>query len=161
MARFRRGEIGVLVATDVAARGIDVEGIDAVFNYDVPNDPEYYVHRIGRTARAGRVGKSFTLATGMDAGKIRDIQRYAKITMAPEPTRGKAEPRKEEDRLLGQVRSLFGEDLDPFRRRIEQWMEEGHSSLDIAAALLAVTESAPEGKTGFRKPSEGKNPLNQ
>ena len=53
MAKFRRGELGVLVATDVAARGIDVEGIDAVFNYDVPNDPEYYVHRIGRTARAG------------------------------------------------------------------------------------------------------------
>jgi ATP-dependent RNA helicase DeaD len=147
MARFRRGEIGILVATDVAARGIDVEGIDAVFNYDVPNDPEYYVHRIGRTARAGRVGRSFTLATGMDAGKIHDIQRYAKITMAPEPARGKAEPRKEEeDRLLGQVRSLFGEDLDPFRRRIEQWMEEGHNSLDIAAALLKLSESPAGGR---------------
>jgi ATP-dependent RNA helicase DeaD len=141
MARFRRGEIAVLVATDVAARGIDVEGIDAVFNYDVPNDPEYYVHRIGRTARAGRVGKSFTLATGVDGGKIRDIQRYAKITMAPEPARGKVVPKKEEeDKLFGQVRSLFGEELDPFRRRIEQWMEEGHSSLDIAAALLKLAD---------------------
>ncbi len=147
MARFRRGEIGVLVATDVAARGIDVEGIDAVFNYDVPNDPEYYVHRIGRTARMGREGRSFTLVTGMDAGKIRDIQRYAKITMAPEPVHRKDEDREEkQDRILGQVRSFFREDLDPFRRRIEEWMEGGHSSLDIAAALLKLADSPVSGK---------------
>ena len=138
MARFRRGEIGVLVATDVAARGIDVEGIDAVFNYDVPNDPEYYVHRIGRTARAGRDGRSFTLVTGMDSGKIRDIQRYAKITMATRagPWR-RCTPRWGTGPAPGAGEISFRErNLDPFRRRVEQWMENGHSSLDIAAALL-------------------------
>ena len=151
MAKYRKGEIGILVATDVAARGIDVEGIDAVFNYDVPNDPEYYVHRIGRTARAGRGGRSFTLVTGMDTEKIRDIQRYAKITMVPEAAQAKDERRREEqDRILGQVRSLFGEDLDPFRRRIERWMEQGHSSLDIAAALLKLADS-PAGRKDTRQ----------
>jgi ATP-dependent RNA helicase DeaD len=141
MARFRKGEIAILVATDVAARGIDVEGIDAVFNYDVPNDPEYYVHRIGRTARAGRSGRSFTLVTGADSGKIRDIQRYAKITPATEPARGRGEPRPEgRDQLLERVKPILSTDLALSRRRIEQWMKEGYSPLDIAAALLSLAE---------------------
>jgi ATP-dependent RNA helicase DeaD len=88
MGKFRQGEISVLVATDVAARGIDVEGIDAVFNYDVPNDPEYYVHRIGRTARAGRGGSSFTLVSPHEMPRLRDIQRYAGITIAQEAVPG-------------------------------------------------------------------------
>ncbi|MDD1652286.1 MAG: DEAD/DEAH box helicase, partial [Methanomicrobiales archaeon] len=88
MGKFRRGEISVLVATDVAARGIDVEGIDAVFNYDVPNDPEYYVHRIGRTARAGRGGKSFTLVSPHEMPRLKEIQRYAGITIAQEAAPG-------------------------------------------------------------------------
>ncbi|MGA2935024.1 MAG: DEAD/DEAH box helicase [Methanomicrobiales archaeon] len=154
MAKFRRGEIGVLVATDVAARGIDVEGIDAVFNYDVPNDPEYYVHRIGRTARAGKGGRSFTLVTGMDAGKIRDIQRYAKITIGEQaaPVRGPAPVVT--GTLPDEIRTLIEKgDLGPYRSRIQRWIEEGHTSLDIAAALLAVTESAPEGEMGTASPS--------
>jgi ATP-dependent RNA helicase DeaD len=88
MGKFRRGEISVLVATDVAARGIDVEGIDAVFNYDVPNDPEYYVHRIGRTARAGRGGKSFTLVSPHEMPRLKEIQRYAGISIAQEAVPG-------------------------------------------------------------------------
>jgi ATP-dependent RNA helicase DeaD len=140
MARFRKGEIGILVATDVAARGIDVEGIEAVFNYDVPNDPEYYVHRIGRTARAGKPGRSFTLVTGMDDGKIRDIQRYAKVKIgdqAPAPRRepGEIPP----GGLPGEIqRRMKGGDLGPSRARIEQWMQQGYTSLDIAAALLEI-----------------------
>ena len=63
MARFRRGELRVFVATDVAARGIDVDDVDAVFNYDVPDENEYYVHRIGRTGRAKRRGAAYTLVT--------------------------------------------------------------------------------------------------
>jgi len=144
MARFRRGEIGILVATDVAARGIDIEGIDAVFNYDVPNDPEYYVHRIGRTARAGRLGRSFTLVTAMDRAKIRDIERYAKISLVMESIGASGRRRVragEPDRLLERVKPLLKEDLNPFRKRIERWIEEGHNSLDIAAALLKLVES--------------------
>lgn len=82
LAKFKQGVINVLVATDVAARGIDVENVDAVFNYDIPLDDESYVHRIGRTGRAGRAGKSFTFVTGRkDMMKLKDIERYIKSTV--------------------------------------------------------------------------------
>ena len=75
MNLFRSGRAGILIATDVAARGIDVSDVEAVYNYDVPEDIEYYVHRIGRTGRAGKTGRSFTLVSGREAYKIRDIER--------------------------------------------------------------------------------------
>lgn len=75
MNLFRGGRMDILIATDVAARGIDVDDVEAVFNYDVPDDIEYYVHRIGRTGRAGKAGRSFTLVVGREMYKIRDIER--------------------------------------------------------------------------------------
>ena len=75
MNLFRNGRINILIATDVAARGIDVSGVEAVFNYDIPEDIEYYVHRIGRTGRAGRSGMSFTLVGGREMYKLREITR--------------------------------------------------------------------------------------
>ena len=78
MKQFREGAINILVATDVAARGIDVLGVDAVFNYDIPLDPEYYVHRIGRTGRAGKSGKAFTFVVGREFIRLREIQEYTK-----------------------------------------------------------------------------------
>ncbi len=78
MADFRRGHSTILVATDVAARGIDVSRVEAVINYDVPLDDQYYVHRIGRTARMGRTGQAFTLVLPSEMGKLRGIQAYAK-----------------------------------------------------------------------------------
>ena len=76
MNRFRQGRTNILVATDVAARGIDVGAVEAVFNYDIPQDDEYYVHRIGRTGRAGREGMAFSFVVGRELYKLRDIQRY-------------------------------------------------------------------------------------
>lgn len=81
MAKFRKGHIDILIATDVAARGIDVDDVEAVFNYDIPNDEEYYVHRIGRTGRAGRTGKSFSFVVGREIYKLKDIMRYTKSTI--------------------------------------------------------------------------------
>ncbi|KOY84663.1 RNA helicase [bacterium 336/3] len=78
MKQFREGTINILVATDVAARGIDVSDVDAVFNFDVPLDPEYYVHRIGRTGRAGKSGKAFTFVVGREFVRMREIQDYTK-----------------------------------------------------------------------------------
>lgn len=78
MSKFRKGHSTILVATDVAARGIDVSGVEAVINYDVPRDDEYYVHRIGRTARMGRTGHAFTLVLPTEMGKLREIETYAK-----------------------------------------------------------------------------------
>jgi ATP-dependent RNA helicase DeaD len=77
---FRAGSVNVLVATDVAARGIDVSAVDGVFNYDLPYDAEYYVHRIGRTGRAGKSGKSFSFVTGRnDRYRLRDIEDFSRV----------------------------------------------------------------------------------
>ncbi len=79
MAKFRAGVITILVATDVAARGIDVENVDAVFNFELPLDEEYYVHRIGRTGRAGKAGKAFSFVVGRELNRLREVERYTKV----------------------------------------------------------------------------------
>lgn len=78
MQRFKKGITRILVATDVAARGIDVSGIDAVFNYEIPEDNEYYVHRIGRTGRANETGIAYTFVSGREVRKLRELARYIK-----------------------------------------------------------------------------------
>ena len=75
---FRRGKVKVLVATDIAARGIDVDGITDVFNYDLPTEAETYIHRIGRTARAGSEGQAWTFCSKEEAGLLLDIERLIK-----------------------------------------------------------------------------------
>lgn len=85
MHRFRSGKTDILVATDVAARGIDVDDVDAVFNYDLPQDEEYYVHRIGRTGRAGRTGMAFSFVVGREVYKLKDIRRYCKAKIKAQP----------------------------------------------------------------------------
>ncbi|MDD3171241.1 MAG: DEAD/DEAH box helicase [Bacilli bacterium] len=83
MNRFRNGQINILVASDVAARGLDIDDVDAVINYDVPTDEEYYVHRIGRTGRAEKSGLSITLVTRQEKNRLRSIANYAKATITP------------------------------------------------------------------------------
>lgn len=88
MKRLKSGQLQILVATDVAARGIDVDGLELVVNYDIPQEEEYYVHRIGRTGRNGSVGKAFTFVVGKEKNKIYNIQKYAntKIKSGTIPT---------------------------------------------------------------------------
>ncbi|TAF64977.1 MAG: DEAD/DEAH box helicase [Cytophagales bacterium] len=81
MKRFKAGQLKLLVATDVAARGIDVNDIEAVFNYDLPFDPEYYVHRIGRTGRAGKNGVAYSFILRKEKGRLRDIERYSQTNV--------------------------------------------------------------------------------
>ncbi len=81
MGRFRSGSISILIATDIAARGIDVDDVEAVFNYDLPQESEYYVHRIGRTGRAGREGASHTLVRSRDFRKLREIEQHCHTVM--------------------------------------------------------------------------------
>lgn len=78
MQKFRSGQLDMLVATDVAARGLDVQNVEAVFNYDIPENTEYYVHRVGRTGRAGCDGKAFTLVVGKERLRIMDIQKLTR-----------------------------------------------------------------------------------
>ncbi len=83
MRGFRDGKFEILVATDVAARGIDVDDVEAVFNYDVPDENEYYLHRIGRTGRARRRGAAFTFAGEADTFRMRDIKKYTHSDIVP------------------------------------------------------------------------------
>jgi ATP-dependent RNA helicase DeaD len=140
MQKFRAGKTDILVATDVAARGIDVENIDAVFNYDIPADEEYYVHRIGRTGRAGKSGKAFTLLYGNEMHKLRDIQRYAKIKIKPGtiPSRDDIEELKIKQFLDKVKDSITAGGLETQTKIVEKIMDEDHTSIDIAAALIKM-----------------------
>ena len=142
MGSFRNGATEILVATDVAARGIDVDDVEAVFNYDIPQDDEYYVHRIGRTGRAGREGRAFSLAVGSEVYKLRDIQRFCKTKIVPQPipslddvTAIKAE------KILDDVQQHIGDDsnLERMTDIIEKrLLAEDYTSLELAAAFLKM-----------------------
>jgi ATP-dependent RNA helicase DeaD len=139
MERFRKGTTEILVATDVAARGIDVDDIEAVFNYDLPQDEEYYVHRIGRTARAGKKGRAFTFVVGREIHKFRDIQSYAKAKILRQaiPTLTDVQEVKTQA-LLERIKGTIEEGgLERHIRTVERLLEE-YTSLDIAAALLKL-----------------------
>ena len=142
MNSFRNGRTEILVATDVAARGIDVDDVEAVFNYDIPQDDEYYVHRIGRTGRAGREGIAFSLVVGKEVYKLRDIQRYCKTKIIPQaiPSLDDITEIKAE-KILDQAKDMI-EDMDLSRvvHIVEKkLMEEDYTSLDLAAALLRLS----------------------
>ena len=138
MQKFRNGTIEILVATDVAARGIDVDDIDIVFNYDVPQDEEYYVHRIGRTGRAGRSGKAFTFCVGKEIYKLRDIMRYTKTKIVQQklPTLSDVEEMKTNIFLEKIKDSIQSGGLTKYVNLVERLMDEDFAAIDIAAALL-------------------------
>ena len=142
MKQYRSGDLDLLVATDVAARGIDVDDIDAVFNYDVPSDVEYYVHRIGRTGRANKKGVAYTFASGRDMGKLQQIMRYTKtpIKFLKLPSVADVSQQKTVA-LVDKVRHMLpGENLSRYVSLIEAFVEEDPSGtltvMDVAAALL-------------------------
>ncbi|NLA99797.1 MAG: DEAD/DEAH box helicase [Methanomicrobiales archaeon] len=140
MAKFRAGSIDVLVATDVAARGIDVEDVDLVINYDVPQDIEYYIHRIGRTARAGRTGRAVTFVGPKEYFKLRTIQNYTKIRIAriPLPTQGDVEESRTR-KLIERVHQTIDDgDLGKYVNIIERIVAGDYTSLEVAAALLKL-----------------------
>ncbi len=141
MKSFRSGRTEILVATDVAARGIDVDDVEAVFNYDIPQDDEYYVHRIGRTGRAGREGIAFSFVVGREVYKLRDIQRYCKTKILPQavPSLDDITEIKAE-KILGQAgEALADMDLSQVIHIVEKkLLEEDYTSLELAAALLRM-----------------------
>ena len=139
MNRFRNGGASILIATDVAARGIDVDDVEAVINYDIPQDIEYYVHRIGRTGRAGRKGRSFTFANSREIGKIREIERVCHTTITEKKLPGAAKVLKAKaDKYLNKAWELHEhEDVELMKSFLQRKMEEeGCDALDLAAAML-------------------------
>ncbi len=141
MKGFRDGKTDILIATDVAARGIDVDDVEAVFNYDIPQEDEYYVHRIGRTGRAGRMGRSFTFAKGKEVYKIKNIMRYCKtkIYAMPVPSRNDVNQIRIE-RAMNKIETIIEEeDLTSMTNAIEKQINTSkHTAMDIAAAFLKM-----------------------
>jgi len=140
MGKFRKRQIDILVATDVAARGLDISEIDTVFNYDVPQDVEYYIHRIGRTARAGRAGSSFSFVAPKEIYKLREIQRFAKIKIVrmalPTPDDVEASQARV---LIDKVKEVCETGLgERFIPHVEQALEEGLTCIEIATALMKI-----------------------
>jgi ATP-dependent RNA helicase DeaD len=138
MRRFREKRIEFLVATDVAARGLDVESVEVVFNFDLPNDPEDYVHRIGRTGRAGKAGRAITFVYGREVYKIQHITRFTKSRIRREtvPTLQEVE-QKRASALFNAVRETL--EKGEFTRQdafVDELLEQGHTTTDIASALL-------------------------
>lgn len=153
MNRFRKGEIDLLVATDVAARGIDVDGIDVVFNYEIPQDPEYYVHRIGRTGRAGRSGTSITFTAGRKNRRLHFIEKQIGRRLDPLAMPSTADV--QESRMAGQMEELENElakgGLKPFIEQIEVMAEGDYTSTEIAAALLKMRMSSSKTQNGKKE----------
>lgn len=146
MGKFRKGTIEILVATDVAARGIDVDDVEAVFNYDVPQDEESYVHRIGRTGRAGRKGRAFTFVAGKDFYKLQDIQRYAKIKIKRGVIPSFADiEQSRASTVMSAIAAVVEEGgLEPYMAHIERLIDSGEfSPIEIAAAFLKI-EISPD-----------------
>ncbi len=159
MGRFRNHACEFLVATDVAARGLDVDDVEVVFNYDLPHDGEDYVHRIGRTGRAGKSGKAITFVAGREIYKLQNIQRFikARIQRQRVPSLDEVEERRTET-LFERVRETL--EAGAYRRRdeaVDRWLEAGHSPTDIASALIHLLSDGGDkpAESGSVRPSQG------
>lgn len=150
MNRFRGGNVSFLVATDVAARGLDVDNVDAVINYDIPLDEEYYVHRIGRTGRAGKFGKAFTLVVGSERNRLREIMNYTKVKIDKGVIPSFTD-------VVGIKKGMFIErvaatinegDLEVFSDSLENLQHAGFTTEQIVAALVKMNMGIQKNEFG-------------
>jgi ATP-dependent RNA helicase DeaD len=159
MDKFRRRGFEFLVATDVAVRGLDVDDLEVVFNFDLPNDAEDYTHRIGRTGRAGKSGRAFTFVSGQEIYKLQSMVRFAKLNIR----RGKIPSLDEVEEARTNVffekirATLEAREFKPHDRMIDRLLDQGYASTDICSALIhllhAGTTGAPPVKEKPVKPA--------
>ena len=168
--RFREGKVELLIATDVAARGLDIDEVDIVVNYDLPQDPEDYVHRIGRTGRAGRSGRAVSFVFGRDVYRLQNVERYtrSKITREKVPSQEEVEG-KRADVLFESVKEKLEEQTKgaPFTNYVDRLLEQGYAATDIAGTLFgmmretvgregeAIQEDRPGGDRGNDRNDRG------
>ncbi|MRX72098.1 DEAD/DEAH box helicase [Bacillus lacus] len=142
LRKFKDGSIEVLVATDVAARGLDISGVTHVYNFDIPQDPESYVHRIGRTGRAGKNGVAMTFVTPRETDMLRNIERTTKRKM------DRMKPPTLDEALEGQQQmttekirtTIDGADLSYYKRSAQELLEEFDSETVVAAVIKLMTK---------------------
>ena len=159
---FREGTVEVLVATDVAARGIDIDDIDLVINYELPQDPEDYVHRVGRTGRAGRSGKAVSFIYGRDAYRIKTIERFIRqqIPKGVIPTQEEVNTHLADQLIESVAVQLEEEPSEGHLALLNQLKEKGHEWENIAAALMALLQetTARDGEEIIEdRPGGGRN----
>lgn len=145
--KFNNGIINVLVATDVAARGIDIRNVEAVFNYDVPEKEDYYVHRIGRTGRAGRSGSSHTLVSRGELSRLYNINHYigTKLKKGTIPTVSQVNEAGAKNYTEELKQIADSNELSRFHELVDEMNEEGYTYRDIAATLMSVYVPVHEG----------------
>ncbi len=159
MQKFRERKFEFLVATDVAARGLDIDDLEVVFNFDLPNDAEDYTHRIGRTGRAGRKGQAFTFVSGQEIYKLQSMVRWAKLDIR----RGKIPSLDEVEEartsvFFEKIRTTLEEKkFKPHDRMIDRLLDQGYPSTDICSALIHMLQGAGPATGGpAAKPSPAK-----
>jgi ATP-dependent RNA helicase DeaD len=169
MDKFRRRAFEFLVATDVAARGLDVDDLEVVFNFDLPNDAEDYTHRIGRTGRAGRKGQAFTFVSGQEIYKLQSMVRWAKLDIR----RGKIPSLDEVEEartnvFFEKIRATLEEKkFKPHDQMIDRLLDQGYASTDICSALIhllqdggvAATAAKPARNAAKPKPVSPAEPV--
>lgn len=156
MAKFRKRAIELLVATDVAARGLDVDDIEVVFNYDLPHDGEDYVHRIGRTGRAGKGGKAVTFVAGREIYRLENIQRFTKsrIRRAKVPSAEEVEGKRATAFAEALRETLEKGEYKRHDELLDALLEQGHSPTDIASALIHLLGDEKPRTPGAQLPEE-------
>ncbi|MFC7685934.1 DEAD/DEAH box helicase [Ureibacillus sp. GCM10028918] len=145
LRQFKENKIDILVATDVAARGLDISGVTHVYNFDIPQDPESYVHRIGRTGRAGKSGLAVTFVTPREMGYLRIVEETTKKRMTP------LRPPSESEALVGQqkvameklIEIVQANDLNDYRILANELLEE-HNAVDLVAAAIKSMTKEPD-----------------
>jgi ATP-dependent RNA helicase DeaD len=143
LGRFRSNQIKVLVATDVAARGLDIDDISHVFNYHLPDDAEVYVHRIGRTGRAGKTGIAISLFAPREKRRLREIEMFTKqpLTRGTLPTADDIQKRRE-SQVVEQMKIWLGRGrYQREREMVAQLVSEGHDVMEVAAAALKLARA--------------------
>lgn len=156
MEKFRRRAFEFLIATDVAARGLDVDDLEVVFNYDLPNDAEDYTHRIGRTGRAGRSGRAFTFVSGRELYKLQGMVRYAKLDIRREriPSLDEVEEART-NVFFERIRAtLDAREYKPHDRMIDRLLEQGYASTDICSALIHLLQAGSAGAGAGTPPAK-------
>ena len=157
MEKFRNKSFEFLVATDVAARGLDVDDLEVVFNFDLPNDAEDYTHRIGRTARAGKSGRAITFVSGRELYKLGSMARFANLKIRREsvPSLDQVEEARASvffEKLRGVLDSGKFEKHD---RMIDRLLDQGYASTDICSALIQLLRGgAPSGPSSGPAPAQ-------
>jgi len=161
MEKFRERKFEFLIATDVAARGLDVDDLEVVFNFDLPNDAEDYTHRIGRTARAGKSGRALTFVSGQEIYKLQSMIRFGKLNVRRErvPSLDEVEEARA-NAFYDKIRAtLDAKEFKPHDRLVDRLLDQGYASTDICSALIhllhgsapvAAAVPQPKNETGWR-----------